>query len=294
MPTAPHWLNSLIKAEALPPAFEDLAIEYYLPLAAHIVSWAENSKSPIVVGINGAQGTGKSTMSKVLALTLEHDHQLRCAIISIDDIYLTREERSQLAQDIHPLFQTRGVPGTHDVSLGINLIQQLKEGKTPPIPVFNKATDDRAPTEQWGTLTQPADIILFEGWCIGAQAQPEAALVEPSNQLEAHEDSDASWRTYVNQQLENNYPEIFQLIDHLVMLKAPDFECVYNWRQTQEEKLRVTHRGDAIMTPEQISRFIMHYERLTRWMFQEMPSRADCLLDLSHDHSISKIHYQHS
>ena len=78
------------------------------------------------------------------------------------------------------------------------------------------------------------------------------------------------------------------------MLKAPDFECVYNWRQTQEEKLRVTHRGDAIMTPEKISRFIMHYERLTRWMFEEMPSRADCLLDLSHDHSISKIHYQHS
>jgi len=294
MPTVPQWLKLLIKEEALPSTFENLAVTYYLPLAERITSWAENHKTPLVVGVNGAQGTGKSTMSKVLALALEQEHQLKCAIISIDDIYLTREERAQLATDVHPLFQTRGVPGTHDVAMGVDLIKQLKDRKTPPIPVFNKASDDRAPEEQWVTLAQPADIILFEGWCVGAIAQPDTALKEPCNSLEKSEDTDASWRNFANKQLEHSYPQLFDLIDRLVMLKAPDFECVYQWRKTQEEKLRITHQGDAIMDDKQISRFIMHYERLTRWLFQEMPERADCVLELSPDHNISQVYYSNS
>ena len=233
-------------------------------------------------------------MSKVLALALEHKHNLKTAIISIDDIYLTRAERTQLATEIHPLFQTRGVPGTHDTELGIQLIQQLKDGKTPPIPVFNKATDDRAEKDQWITLEQPVDIILFEGWCVGAIAQSDDLLETPCNQLEADEDSGATWRTFANQQLQGSYTELFQLIDKLVMLKAPDFECVYQWRKTQEEKLRNNTQGDAIMNEQQIARFIMHYERLTRWMFEEMPQRANCTITLSPDHSIAQVDYQNN
>lgn len=291
MPIAPNWLQSLIRTESLPPQFEDLAVTHYLPLADAVVGWAKQESGPLVVGVNGAQGTGKSTMSKVLALALEHEHQLSCAIISIDDIYLTRDERSQLACDVHPLLQTRGVPGTHDVAMGIDLIQQLKARKTPAIPVFDKAVDDRAPKSQWVSFTQPVDVILFEGWCVGAMAQPASALTEPCNQLEKTEDADAAWRSYVNAQLETAYPQLFALMDRLVMLKAPDFECVYEWRRLQEDKLRLRQQGAGIMDDEQITRFIMHYERLTRWMFQEMPDRADCVLELSHDHSIATAKY---
>ena len=290
----PPWLHSLIEKEALPNGFASLAMDYYLPLADAIQSWAQSSNTPLVIGINGAQGTGKSTMSKVLALALEHKHSLKTAIISIDDIYLTRAERTQLATEIHPLFQTRGVPGTHDTELGIQLIQQLKDGKTPLIPVFNKATDDRAEKDQWITLDQPVDIILFEGWCVGAIAQSDDLLETPCNQLEADEDSGATWRTFANQQLQGSYTELFQLIDKLVMLKAPDFECVYQWRKTQEEKLRNNTQGDAIMNEQQIARFIMHYERLTRWMFEEMPQRANCTITLSPDHSIAQVDYQNN
>ena len=290
----PPWLHSLIEKEALPNGFASLAMDYYLPLADAIQSWTQSSNTPLVIGINGAQGTGKSTMSKVLALALEHKHSLKMAIISIDDIYLTRTERTQLASEIHPLFQTRGVPGTHDTELGIQLIQQLKDGKTPSIPVFNKATDDRAEKDQWITLDQPVDIILFEGWCVGAIAQSNDLLETPCNQLEADEDADTTWRTFANQQLQGSYTELFQLIDKLVMLKAPDFECVYQWRKTQEEKLRNNTQGDAIMNEQQIARFIMHYERLTRWMFEEMPQRANCTITLSPDHSIAQVDYQNN
>jgi len=246
--------------------------------------------------MNGAQGTGKSTLSKVLALALEHEHQLSCAIISIDDIYLTRQERVQLSEDVHPLLKTRGVPGTHDVSMGIDLIKQLKHSKPVQLPVFDKAIDDRAPEEKWISCDTPVDIILFEGWCVGALAQQPQELANPCNSLEESEDKDAAWRTYANQQLAGPYRELFNLIDRLVMLKAPDFECVYQWRSTQEEKLRqrtadLGLHSNSIMNDEQIKRFIMHYERLTRWMFEEMPERADCVLELNHDHNIVRAGY---
>jgi len=299
MITHPPWLKSFIKEEALPATFERLAMDYCLPLARSIVSWAQcDGDAPLVVGVNGAQGTGKSTLSKVLSLAIEHEYQLRCAIISIDDIYLTQQERAKLAADVHPLLMTRGVPGTHDVSMGIELIDQLKNKKTTQLPVFDKAIDDRAPSDQWVSVDAPVDIILFEGWCIGAQAQPQQALDTPCNHLEESEDEDASWRTYANEQLEGPYVQLFDQIDRLIMLKAPDFECVHQWRSTQEEKLRQrTVEGPSsrsIMNDEQIKRFIMHYERLTRWMFEEMPKRADCVLELGHDHSIVRADYTHS
>jgi D-glycerate 3-kinase len=244
--------------------------------------------------VNGAQGTGKSTLSMVLALALEHDHQLSSAIISIDDIYLTKEERVLLSETVHPLFKTRGVPGTHDVSMGVELIQKLKNKEAVQLPVFEKAMDDRAAEEKWISCDTPFDIIILEGWCVGAIAQQPEALTTPCNSLEESEDSDAAWRTYANEQLAGPYRELFQLIDKLVMLKAPDFECVYQWRSTQEEKLRLRTAdsdGHSIMDDAQLKRFIMHYERLTRWMFEEMPARADCLLELNHDHHIVRADY---
>ena len=295
MLSPPPWLKSFITEEALPATFESLTMDYCLPLAQSIVSWAQcHGDTPLVVGVNGAQGTGKSTLSKLLSLAIEHGHQLRCAIISIDDIYLTQQERADLAADVHPLLMTRGVPGTHDVSMGIELIEQLKNKKATQLPVFDKAIDDRAPADQWVSVDAPVDIIIFEGWCIGAQAQPQQALDKPCNRLEESEDKDASWRTYANEQLAGPYAQLFDQIDRLIMLKAPDFECVYQWRSFQEEKLRQrTAEGSgrrSIMNDEQIRRFIMHYERLTRWMFKEMPKRADCLLELGHDHSIISKH----
>jgi len=299
----PNWLNALVKAEALPTRFGDVAIDHYLPLAQAIAAWSTEHDAPLVVGVNGAQGTGKSTLSKVLALALERDHDLCCAILSIDDMYRTRQERQQLAETVHPLLVTRGVPGTHDVAMGIDLIETLKRRQPVQLPQFDKAIDDRAPKAQWVACNTPVDVILFEGWCVGARPQPAESLTEPCNELEASEDRDAAWRTHTNHQLADSYTELFALIDRLVMLKAPDFECVYEWRRIQEEKLRERHAtepsseknaGHAIMNDAQINRFIMHYERLTRWMLAEMPQRADVVMELNQQHGIDQTRYARS
>ena len=238
---------------------------------------------------------GKSTLSKVLALALKHHHHCRSAILSIDDLYLTKSERRQLAKMVHPLLATRGVPGTHDVAMGRHLLDQLKNKQAVSLPVFDKAIDDRAPVDQWVSHPQAVDVILFEGWCVGAVAQHESALARPVNHLEKDEDIDALWRKYANDQLNVAYAGLFKRIDRLVMLKAPDFECVQEWRSTQEDKLRLitdpTRSNHALMSQEQLERFIMHYERITRWMLEEMPERSDCVIELNTEHLVTKCQY---
>ena len=297
MITPSHWITSFIEEKSLPASYAETVIEHCLPLAAKITQWRRCSKTPLIVGINGAQGTGKSTLSEILELSLQHKYGLKTAILSIDDIYLTRAERDQLARDVHPLLRTRGVPGTHDVTLATNILLSLKN-KTPcSIPVFDKAIDDRAPESEWIHLDKPTDIILFEGWCVGARPQEDSALAHPINRLEVCDDDDMSWRYYVNDALRDVYQDLFGLIDRLVMLKAPNFECVHTWRSKQEEKLttRLTEQGHHnhtalhLMSPEQIEGFIMHYERLTRWMFSEMPDRADGVIHLNPDHQVDRV-----
>jgi len=290
----PTWLDAFMRKESLPSSFASIAVESYIPLAQLLANRSNSSDSPIVVGVNGAQGTGKSTLSALLALALENNHKLNTAVISIDDIYLTKQERLSLGEQVHPLLKTRGVPGTHDTELGISLLKKLKNKELVHIPTFNKATDDRHPIEQWVECAEDVDVILFEGWCVGAIPQSDPALTEACNALEKNEDGDGCWRKFVNEQLQNQYQELFSFLDILVMLKAPNFECVHEWRSLQEEKLRLKYENSLdqsvteIMLPSQIERFIMHYERLTRWMLEEMPQRADHLLELTSDHNIKQ------
>lgn len=288
------WLLDIIREEHLPASFTTLAIDFYLPLADQMMAWKSQQSAPLVVGINGAQGTGKSTLSKVVAVALEKEHQCQTAVVSIDDIYHTKATRAELAKTVHPLMSTRGVPGTHDTELGIRLLLDLKAGKRVPLPSFDKSTDDRRPLSEWITTSKPVDVIIFEGWCVGAIAEGKSKLQQAVNCLEEIDDPDARWRMYVNAQLAGVYSELFSHLDRLVMLKAPDFECVHAWRSEQERKLHASilkngqtiDQATGLMSESQIARFIMHYERLTRWMFSEMPKRSDVLFELTKDHYI--------
>lgn len=280
--------------ERLPPSFHEKLKHFYLPLAGSVHSWHSAHQAPLVLGINGAQGTGKSTLAGALSLALEKIHHLSTTVISIDDLYLTRADRQTLARDIHPLLATRGVPGTHDVALGNWIIADLLAGNPCRIPRFDKSRDDRAPDSQWTHIESPVDVILFEGWCVGAIPEPVEALAVPANPLEASEDPQAVWRTYVNDALAGPYARLFSSIHKLVMLCPPGFECIRDWRGEQEEKLRqrFLSRGETlpagVMGDDELARFIMHYERITRWMIHEMPSRADLVFAMNPDRSIVK------
>lgn len=272
------WLSHFIAAEGLPPEFADTAQAICAPLADAIVAAAHGPG--FVVGLCGAQASGKSTLTAVLRRMLE-ERGLKVASLSLDDLYLTRAERQALAREIHPLLATRGVPGTHDVALGLAVLDGLARPGETLLPAFDKAADDRRPEAV--PVTGPVDVILFEGWCVGAV--PQAEVSAPLNALERDRDPDGRWRTFVNAALAGPYQDLFARIDLLVLLKAPSFEVVLAWRREQEAKLRarLTREGGDLkraMTDDQVADFIAHYERLTRHILAEMPGRADVVVEL--------------
>jgi len=279
-------LKACIDKRSLP---DNILADLYIPLAAWLVQ--QQNDQTLIAGINGAQGSGKSTLCLILQLIIEKGFDKRVATLSIDDLYLTRDQRKTLANTIHPLLLTRGVPGTHDLPLGLSLFEQLQSSQTGiPLPRFDKAIDDRAPVEQWPVLTQPVDIVLFEGWCVGSHPQQASALSQAINSLESEEDSDGRWRHYVNDQLATGYQSLFDKIDVLIMLKIPAMEKVLEWRSLQEQKLAASQgEQSGVMTEEQIARFVKHYERITRTNLKEMPDRADLVLKLNDAHQIYEI-----
>ncbi|WP_235937526.1 hypothetical protein [Marinobacter caseinilyticus] len=310
--------QALVQAEHLPEAFVDTVMEFYLPLASDIARRQRSLSRPLVVGINGAQGTGKSTLALFLQHILTQCFACPCARFSLDDLYLTRSERIRLGQQVHPLLVTRGVPGTHDLVLGNQVIDQLMAAgvnDTTPIPAFDKACDDRAPRAQWPVHEGATNVVLFEGWCVGARAEADSkTLMSPLNSLEANEDSDGRWRHYVNQQLREGYAAFFGRLDMLIMLEAPSMDCVLTWRTLQERKLasktagapneggsnaeapaldsQGSEQSQRLMTDSELLRFIMHYERLTRAMLSEMPGRADVVVGIAEDHRIRGLKWK--
>ena len=273
-------LDKLIAAEGLPPDYRGVVDRHWRPLADRIGDlWCD--KQPVLIGVNGAQGSGKTTLCKFLEVLLV-EHNLRSVTLSLDDLYLTRAERRALAAEVHPLFATRGVPGTHDVALGEAILGDLLAGRTAALPRFDKAADDRAEVRR--LVEPPIDVVLLEGWCVGAAPQPAEALREPVNRLEAEEDPDGAWRREVNRRLATDYAALFARIDLLVMLEVEGFEAVRAGRKRQEDKLAMASPGGAaIMDDATLDRFLLHYERLTRWMLAEMPARADVVIEIGPD-----------
>jgi D-glycerate 3-kinase len=247
-------------------------------------------RRPLVLGLCGAQGSGKSTLAAALARRCGEEG-IAAAALSIDDLYLTRAERQRLAELVHPLLRTRGPPGTHDVALGLDVIAALEAGLPAPLPSFDKARDDRAPASEWERAPAQCDVLVLEGWCVGARPQAAEALREPVNAIEAGEDPRGIWRGYVNDALAGVYQRLFARIDLLVLLAAPSFAVVFDWRMQQEDDLRLVVGPGApgVMDAPAVARFIQHYERLTGHILAEMPGRADLVIWLAADRKPTAI-----
>jgi D-glycerate 3-kinase len=217
-----------------------------------------------LIGLAGAQGCGKSFQARAYAAA-----RGRVAHFSLDDVYLTRAERAALAARTHPLFATRGPPGTHDLALALETIASLRSGGDTLMPRFDKAQDDRAPRSAWSVFNDWPDLIVMEGWCLGAL--PLRDVGAPLNPVEA-EDREGVWRSAVADTLAGDYARFFSGFDAFVYLRAPGFEIVRRWRAEQEAELR----GRALTPSEDaaLDRFVQHYERITRAMLEGRHSAA--------------------
>jgi D-glycerate 3-kinase len=252
---------------------------------------AAGGPRPLVYGVSGAQGSGKSTVARRLVESV----RMRggsAEVLSIDDLYFGRRARRRLARTAHPLFITRGPPGTHDIDLGEQVLCAVKAGESVRLPRFDKARDEPLAASEWRLATAGLDALIVEGWCLGASPESGAELALPVNTLERAFDADGRWRRFVNKALQGDYQRFFQRVDRLIFLKAPDFDIVWRWRAEQEHALAAANMGRSapgLMLDDELHFFIQHFERVTRAMLQNPPRNASLVLELNARRNVVNI-----
>ena len=248
-------------------------------LLDHYAGRIARVQRPYILGLSGLQGSGKSTLARVMKAEAEN-RGWPTEVLSLDDFYYSRSDREVLAQQVHPLLRTRGVPGTHEIELLLSVLAALPHASDKlPVswPRFDKGRDTRLPPSRWPKVTRPPKLVIVEGWALGIRPQPESALLEPTNELERSEDPDGSWRHWVNKQL-RGYQPLWRKFDALIELQAPGWEVVRQWRSEQEQELLARHAPLA-MDASAMQRFLAHFERLSRHALATLPELADSCVE---------------
>jgi len=276
---------------------KDKMIKSFLIPVSFWISERTNKKRPLIVGLAGGQGSGKTTISSILTLILQKYFKLKVFKVSIDDFYKTRKDRKLLSKNKHLLLMTRGVPGTHDVDLMLKFFKKVKSKsfKNLTVPKFNKAIDNRCKKSLWYKLKSKPDVIIFEGWCVGAKAQTNKQLKKPINSLEKVYDQGIKWRSHVNNQLKTKYKTLFKQLDGLLYLKAKNFNILRNWRLKQERKLWIQTKNNKnlkIMSSGDVINFMQTYQRITQQMFKDSVKSSSVIMNLNNNHQIQSIRFK--
>lgn len=287
-------LSEFIVDNKLPAAFASTARQWFVPIAQKILAQTKSQQKPVFIGINGCQGSGKSTLAAYLNHYLTKEQSCTVVNLSLDDFYLSQQERKKLAESIHPLLKTRGVPGTHNIALLAHTLHCLKHDQLVALPSFDKATDNPVPENLWPTSPHNIDVVIFEGWCWGVLPQNNDSLASAVNDLEKTQDGTGFWRSYVNQKLAQDYQPLYAFIDKWVMLQAPSFDCVKAWRWQQEQKLIETIKENSqgsntkneVMTQTQVINFISYFQRLTEHALDTLPEHCDVVFKLDENRKI--------
>ena len=273
---------------------KDKMIKFFLIPVSFWIEKRVNKKKPLIIGLAGGQGSGKTTISSILTLILKKYFKLNVFKVSIDDFYKTRKDRKSLSKNKHPLLMTRGVPGTHDIDLMLSFFKKIKDKnfKSLQIPTFNKAIDDRCSKNLWHKIKTKPDVVIFEGWCVGAKPQLNSQLKKPVNTLEKVYDQRVKWRLHVNNQLKTKYKTLFNQLDGLLYLKAKNFNLLREWRLKQERKLWVQTKNKKnlkIMSSGDVINFMQTYQRITQQMFKDAVKSSSIIMNLNSNHQIQSI-----
>jgi len=260
---------------------QDLDIEYIEKNYLKILFKLKFKKKIMVAG---SQGSGKSSLSKLIKLYLEKFYYKSVVIISMDDFYLSKRQRMQLSKNIHPLFLTRGAPGTHDLELLNKKILQIFDKKFPVyLPIFDKVTDTRKRTYR---KVLKGDVIIFEGWCAGAQPVNHSYLQKNFNNLEKHKDKNFIWRNSYNKYL-NEYQKIFSQFNYFIYFQFNQWSHVLDWKYKQELELRDKKKDLALK--KYLKEFIQYYEKISKWMDLKVPKYCNILIKLNAHQKIKSI-----
>ena len=275
---------------------EKMIKSFLIPICFWINKKVKNRK-PYFIGLAGGQGTGKTTISSIIKIILVKYFKLKVFKISVDDFYKTRKDRVSLSKKVHPMLLTRGVPGTHDINEILNFFRKIKSKKFKilKVPIFDKAVDDRFNKKNWQSIKHRPDVIIIEGWCVGAKSVTINSLKKPINYMEKNKDQKLIWRKYVNQQLKSKYKNLYSQLNSLIYLKAKNFSLLQKWRLKQENKLLLKNKNknkNKIMNKEEIFNFMQTYQRITENMFKTMPKFASIIVHLNSNHQIESTVYK--
>jgi D-glycerate 3-kinase len=251
----------------------------------------------LIIGLAGGQGTGKTTITSIISLILKKYFKLKVFKISIDDFYKTRKERKKLSITKHPLLMTRGVPGTHDYRIISNFFKKIKNKKfnSLKLPKFDKSKDDRCHKKLWYKINSRPDVIILEGWCVGAKVQKNSQITKPINSLEKVKDLDLVWRKYVNTQLKIHCKNLFKQLNEIIYLRVDNFKILQQWRIKQEKALWLKSKNKKnlrIMSSADIINFMQTYQRITQNMFKDAPKYASIVMKLNSNHQINSIKFR--
>ena len=238
----------------------------------------------IAIGISGAPGSGKSTLARFLARHINQAGIPAC-LLALDDYYLGRNQREQLALSLHPLFQQRGVPGTHELDRLAADFDRIQSGRLGglSLPVFNKSTDDRVAEHEWRSLEETPRIIIFEGWCVGVPPQKQTELSLPANEMERVHDPDGSWRHEMWKAWQQLYNALHGRLDQVWYIRVPDWNCVIDWRWQQEQELAQM----SLKSRAEVESFLGSFERIVNHMQDSYRQWADLVMEADHNHDIS-------
>jgi len=279
-------INTFIQYELKKLTNKKFSKNYISQYIVPIIKAINNSKDNKFI-ISGSQGTGKSTLAKLFKLVIEKIYKKNVMLLSIDDYYLSKNQRLKLSKKIHPLMITRGVPGTHNITALKDHINHFKKQHFPIItPTFNKLKDDISRKRK---VIKNAQILLLEGWCCGSKPISNKYLFKNINSIENVFDKNKIWRKYYNSLLQNEYKDVFSLFDKQIYIQIPSFKYVLNWRYLQEKSNASKSNNKEFMNKVDLHIFIQHYEKLTKWMMKTMPDKADIILKVDENQKIKKL-----
>ena len=279
-------INIFIKNELKKITHKNFSKKYITQHLIPIIKHINESKDNKFI-ISGPQGSGKTTISKLLKVVIEKIYKKKVMVLSIDDYYLSKKKRIELSKKVHPLLITRGVPGTHNIKKLKDHINQFIQNSFPIRSLtFNKLTDDVLKKRR---IIKNADILLLEGWCCGSKPITNKYLHKNINDLERRLDNKNIWRSYYNSFLKKEYSELFSKFKKKIYIKPPSFIHILEWRYKQEKQNALKERKKNSMSKKELKYFIQHYEKQTKWMIKTMPAEASMVIKIDKNQKIEKI-----